>query len=131
MQQNAVILKRAIEALNVGDRDALTELFAENAQWHTPGKSVFAGGHIGIDPILRQFDRYAERAEGPSIENCSSWLLTTEAAHWGSIAASENETTSSWTWSVARWSKSGTDVSLMGNNTSSTSTPGTSSGLKV
>ncbi len=64
MGSSIEILRRAIDALNEGDEDTLTKLFADNAQWHTPGKSIFSGGHIGVGAILRQFERYRERSGG-------------------------------------------------------------------
>jgi len=64
MHENAEILHRAIDALNSGDMETLQGLFAENAAWYTPGKSIFSGGHIGREPIFRQFARYGELTGG-------------------------------------------------------------------
>ena len=44
--ENAEIVRRGYEAFNAADIEALTRLFAENASWHTPGRSPIAGDYL-------------------------------------------------------------------------------------
>ena len=57
-EQNLEIVRRGYEAFNTADMAALTELFAEDAAWHTPGRSPIAGDHQGRDAVFAQFGRY-------------------------------------------------------------------------
>ena len=43
--RNAEIIRRGYRAFNTADMKTLTELFDENASWHTPGRSILAGDH--------------------------------------------------------------------------------------
>ncbi len=49
MLENAAIVRREYEAFDVGDLETLTELFDENAEWHTPGQGPLAGDAVGRD----------------------------------------------------------------------------------
>ena len=55
---NAAVVRRGYEAFNTGDMETLTELFDENATWHTPGRSPIAGDYQGRDAAFGQFGRY-------------------------------------------------------------------------
>ena len=57
-KEDAELVRRGYEAFNAGDMDTLTELFDENASWHTPGRSSIAGDHEGRDAAFTQFGRY-------------------------------------------------------------------------
>jgi len=57
-EQNVEVVRRGYEAFNTADMAALTELFAEDAAWHTPGRSPIAGDHRGRDAVFAQFGRY-------------------------------------------------------------------------
>ena len=59
VHENAEIVRRAYEAFNRADLETLTELFDENASWHTPGRSPIAGDNQGRDAVFQQFGRYA------------------------------------------------------------------------
>ena len=63
-EENAAIIRRGYEAFNAGDMETLTELFDENASWHTPGKSPIAGDHEGRDAAFAQFGRYGGETGG-------------------------------------------------------------------
>ena len=63
-EENAAIIRRGYEAFNAGDMDTLTELFDENASWHTPGRSPIAGDHVGRDAAFAQFGRYGGETGG-------------------------------------------------------------------
>jgi ketosteroid isomerase-like protein len=56
--QNAEIVERAYAAFNSGDMETLTELFHEDACWHTPGRSSIAGDTHGREESFAKFGRY-------------------------------------------------------------------------
>lgn len=58
MHENATIVRRGYEAFNTADMETLTEIFDENASWHTPGRSPIAGDHEGREAVFAQFGRY-------------------------------------------------------------------------
>src|SRR5208282_574189 len=64
--QNADAVRRGYAAFNTADIDTLTQLFAENATWHTPGSSssTAAGDAIGRDAVFAQFGRYGGETAG-------------------------------------------------------------------
>jgi uncharacterized protein len=62
--ENAAIVRRGYEAFNAGDMETLTELFDENASWHTPGRSPIAGDHEGREAAFAQFGRYGGETGG-------------------------------------------------------------------
>ncbi len=64
MHDNAAIVRRGYEAFNTADLATLTELFDENASWHTPGRSPLAGDADGRDAVIAQFGRYADATGG-------------------------------------------------------------------
>ena len=61
--ENAAVVKRGYEAFNAGDMETLTELFDENASWHTPGRSI-GGDRKGRDEVFAQFGRYGGETGG-------------------------------------------------------------------
>ena len=61
---NAALVRRGYEAFNTADIEALTELFDENASWHTPGRSPIAGDHNGREAVFAQFGRYGGETGG-------------------------------------------------------------------
>ncbi len=62
--ENAAVVRRGYEAFNNGDMGTLTELFDENASWHTPGRSSLAGDHEGREASFAQFGRYGGETGG-------------------------------------------------------------------
>ena len=62
--ENAAVIRRGYEAFNAGDMNTLTELFDENASWHTPGRSSLAGDHEGREAAFAQFGRYGGETGG-------------------------------------------------------------------
>jgi hypothetical protein len=62
--ENAAVIRRGYEAFNAGDMETLTELFDENASWHTPGRSSLAGDHEGREAAFAQFGRYGGETGG-------------------------------------------------------------------
>jgi hypothetical protein len=56
--ENAEVVRRGYAAFNAADMETLTELFDENASWHTPGRSPIAGSYQGRDAAFGQFGRY-------------------------------------------------------------------------
>ena len=63
-QQNADVVRRGYAAFNAGDAEALTEIFAENSSWHTPGRSPIAGDNRGREAVFAQFGRYVGETDG-------------------------------------------------------------------
>lgn len=61
---NTDAVQRAYRAFNTGDLTTLTRLFAEDATWHTPGRSSIAGDAIGRDAVFVQFGRYGGETDG-------------------------------------------------------------------
>src|SRR4051812_19997451 len=64
MPDNTELVRRGYDAFNTGDIETLTALFDGTASWHTPGRSGFAGDHVGRDEILRYFGRLAQDTGG-------------------------------------------------------------------
>jgi ketosteroid isomerase-like protein len=62
--QNVENVRRGYEAFNTADMMTLTELFDENASWHTPGRSSVAGDHRGREAVFAQFGRYGGETGG-------------------------------------------------------------------
>ena len=63
-EEDAAVVRRGYEAFNRADMETLTELFDENASWHTPGNSSAAGDRVGRDAVFAQFGRYGGETEG-------------------------------------------------------------------
>jgi uncharacterized protein len=61
---NAALVRRGYEAFNTADMETLTELFAESASWHTPGRGPLAGDRVGRDAVFAQFGRYGGQTGG-------------------------------------------------------------------
>jgi hypothetical protein len=64
MHRNAEIIRRGYQAFNTADMKTLTELFDENASWHTPGQGSIAGDRVGRDAVFAQFGRYGGETGG-------------------------------------------------------------------
>lgn len=62
--KNAETIRRGYQAFNAGDMKTLTEIFHENASWHTPGRSPIAGDFKGREAVFAQFGRYAGETGG-------------------------------------------------------------------
>jgi len=62
--KNAEIVRRGYEAFNKADIKTLTELFDENASWHTPGRGILAGDRPGREAVFSQFGRYGQDTGG-------------------------------------------------------------------
>lgn len=57
---NVDVLRKVYEAFNAGDLATLTDLIAEDAVWHWPGRGPLSGDHRGRDAIFTIFGRVAE-----------------------------------------------------------------------
>jgi ketosteroid isomerase-like protein len=62
--ENAAIMRRAYNAFNSGDMNTLTELFAESAVWHLPGRSRFADDYQGREATLAYFAELGQESGG-------------------------------------------------------------------
>ena len=63
-EKNAETVRRDYEAFNAADMKTLTELFDENAVWHSPGRGPLAGDHQGREAVFAQFGRYVGKTGG-------------------------------------------------------------------
>jgi ketosteroid isomerase-like protein len=63
-ERNADAVRRGYAAFNAGDMKTLTELFHEDASWHTPGRGALAGDRRGREAVFVQFGRYAGETGG-------------------------------------------------------------------
>ncbi|MDH5333412.1 MAG: nuclear transport factor 2 family protein [Thermoleophilia bacterium] len=61
---NAEVVRRGYAAFSRADMEALTEIFDEDASWHTPGRSPAAGDRHGRDAVFTQFGRYGGETGG-------------------------------------------------------------------
>lgn len=64
MSGKAAIVRRGYEAFNRGDLRTLTELFRDDASWHTPGRSPLAGDAVGREAVLARLGRYLAETGG-------------------------------------------------------------------
>jgi uncharacterized protein len=62
--ETATVVRRGYAAFHAADVVALSELFAEDASWHTPGLSPIAGHYQGRDAVLAQLGRYRDETDG-------------------------------------------------------------------
>jgi uncharacterized protein len=62
--QNAALIRAGYEAFAAGDLATVSELFAENIAWHSPGRSALAGDVQGKDAVLARFGTLAELTQG-------------------------------------------------------------------
>ncbi len=61
---NEDLIRSGYDAFAAGDMDTLRQVFTPDAVWHTPGRSVLAGDHRGIDAILGFFAQTMELTAG-------------------------------------------------------------------
>jgi hypothetical protein len=58
------LVRRGYAAFSTGDMATLTELFAEDAVWHSAGSGVMSGEKQGRDAILAHFGELMARSGG-------------------------------------------------------------------
>jgi ketosteroid isomerase-like protein len=61
---NEELVRRAFDAFAKGDVETLREVIHEDAVWHSPGRSPFAGDYQGVEAILGYFARTMEVTGG-------------------------------------------------------------------
>ena len=61
---NATLVRRGYAAFNTADGATLTEIFHEDARWHTPGRGALAGTSEGRDAIFGHFGQYGGLSAG-------------------------------------------------------------------
>ena len=131
MHKNADIVRRGYHAFNTADMKTLTELFDENASWHTPGRGSIAGDRVGRDAIFAQFARYGGETGGTFKAECGTYLQMMTAA-WSAFTTTAGcETASAWMLTAASSSSSRTAGLRTVGSTSTTSMRGRSSGLSA
>ena len=62
--ENVAVMRRAYEAFNTADMDALTEIFDENLVWHLPGRSSMADDYQGRDATFAYFGQLGQETGG-------------------------------------------------------------------
>src|SRR3954451_17202692 len=62
--EDVAVVRRGYEAFNTGDMKTLTELFDENASWHTPGRGSLAGDHDGREATFAYFGQLGAETGG-------------------------------------------------------------------
>jgi ketosteroid isomerase-like protein len=63
-QENVELIRRGYEAFDAGDMATLSELFAEDAVWHSAGNGALSGTKQGREAILAYFGELATRSDG-------------------------------------------------------------------
>lgn len=61
---NLSVLRDGYQAFGNGDMARLTELFADEVAWHTPGHNSLSGDYHGRDAVFAMFGRLAEETGG-------------------------------------------------------------------
>ena len=62
--ENAAIVRRGYEAFNSADMNTLTEIFNEDAVWHSPGRSSLADDYRGREATFAYFGRLGQETGG-------------------------------------------------------------------
>jgi len=63
---NVELLRKGYAAYNSGDMATINELFADDIEWHVPGRSELAGDYHGKDEVFSFFGKLMERSGGTS-----------------------------------------------------------------
>jgi uncharacterized protein len=71
-QQNAERIRGGYDAFNKADIEALTDLFADDAVWHSPGRGVMAGDYKDRDATFAYFGRLHQSTDGTFRANLHS-----------------------------------------------------------
>ncbi len=79
-KEDAELIRRGYEAFNSADMETLTDLFDENASWHTPGQSPIAGDFEGRDAVFGQFGRFGSGTGGTFKANLK-YVLADDDGH--------------------------------------------------
>ena len=61
---NEDLLRQGYAAFSTGDFQALGELFADDIQWHAPGRGPLAGDYVGKEAVFGLFGRTVELSGG-------------------------------------------------------------------
>lgn len=59
-QENIAVVQTFFEAYGEGDRDAISDVLAEDVVWHIPGRHPLSGTLEGREEVLAFFDQLAE-----------------------------------------------------------------------
>jgi len=65
---NAALHRKSHEAFSRGDKDTLGEMIAEDAVWHSPGKSPVSGEFRGREAVFGEFFGKIEELSGGTAE---------------------------------------------------------------
>jgi ketosteroid isomerase-like protein len=61
---NEDLMRKAYDAFNAGDMEALGAIFADDIVFHSPGTSAISGDFKGQDQVFGQFGKIAELTNG-------------------------------------------------------------------
>ncbi len=61
---NVDLLRRGYEAFSTGDMDTLSTLFADDIEWHVPGRSPLSGDYKGKEQVFGFFGKVMELSGG-------------------------------------------------------------------
>jgi ketosteroid isomerase-like protein len=61
---NVATYVRLMQAYNAGDQATVAQCMSEDVVYHVPGKTPFAGGHVGIDAFRQMLDAIIAAAGG-------------------------------------------------------------------
>ena len=77
-QENVEVVRRAFEAWNAGDMDAVREAFDLNAIMRAPEGWPEPGPFVGRDAVMRQLEQQRETWEADAFEPISDFTETGE-----------------------------------------------------
>ncbi len=63
---NIELLRKGYQAYSSGDMETISELFADDIEWHIAGRSQLAGDYHGKDEVFGFFGKITELSSGTS-----------------------------------------------------------------
>lgn len=63
---NVELIRTGYDAYSRGDMETINKLFADDIEWHVPGRSELAGDYHGKDEVFGFFGKLMERSGGTS-----------------------------------------------------------------
>lgn len=74
------LLRKGYEAYERGDVEAVMALFADDIQWHSPGRNPISGDYKGKDELLAFFGKKMELSNGTFRESMEDVLANDNQA---------------------------------------------------
>jgi uncharacterized protein len=63
---NVELIRKGYAAYSSGDMETINELFADNIEWHVPGRGPLAGDYHGKNEVFGFFGKLMEMSGGTS-----------------------------------------------------------------